>query len=219
MINWFGVLFRYLPDTSSDPQHLTVQDGLLSDAVGVVEIGPDGGVWIGSSSGVSLLRNETQQWETYAAKDGWHGPANDFVFAADGSVWVLWGRQYHLAASPASWGVTHIQANGSLEHFDLSQLTGIYAPLSDDAIVPDVYGRLWFIAYQANPPERFLGILDTDGELATPLYSLGRMQAKPAPLAVSRSSLTVDAHGILPDGSGGVYLYNGADLPLRHWRP
>ena len=165
------------------------------------------------------LLNDTEQWETYAVEDGWRGPAYDFVFAADGSVWVMWGRQYHVAASPGAWGVTYIQANGNLQHYDLNQLTGINAPHSDDAIVLDVYGRLWFIAYQPNPPERFLGILDTDGELATPLYSLGRMREKLTPLTVSRSNLTVDTHGILPDGSGGVYLYNGADLPLRHLRP
>jgi len=219
LINWFGVLFRFKPDAFSSPQYLNQPDGLLNNIVGVVEIGPDGGVWIGSSSGVSYLLNDTEQWETYAVEDGWRGPVCDFVFAADGSVWVMWSRQYHVAASPGAWGVTHIQANGNLQHYDLNQLTGINAPHSDDAIVLDVYGRLWFIAYQPNPPELFLGILDTDGELATPLYSLGRMQEKLAPLTVSRSNLTVGTHGILQDGSGGVYLYNGADLPLRHWRP
>ena len=55
LINWFGVLFRFKPDTFSSPQYINQPDGLLNNIVGVVEIGPDGGVWLGSSSEVSYL--------------------------------------------------------------------------------------------------------------------------------------------------------------------
>ena len=70
-----------------------------------------------------------------------------------------------------------------------------------------------------NPPRKALGVLESDGTLATALLPLGELHSTNRINLILRTPWAREAYGVLPDGSGGVYLYNGVDEPLRHWRP
>jgi len=78
-----------------------------------------------------------------------------------------------------------------------------------NAMAVDATGRVWFTAVDPLRREKFLGILNQDGSLGMdPLTG-------PYFYREARPHL----HGVVSDGYGGVYLYNGESEPLRHWQP
>ena len=128
VVSWAGYLFSF-------PEHeLSVEWNRGNGLAGAVEIAPNGSVWLGSSDGASRVYPDQSGWETFLSDDKWKGAVYDFAFGLDGSVWILWGRQYQ-ASSTGQWGGTLLDVDGSLRHYDLRSLTQMGAPESDDPIV------------------------------------------------------------------------------------
>ena len=122
-------------------------------------------------------------------------------------------QSWNPANSARVWWVSAQSFEASWRHYNLAALTGLQASQTHDAIAVDGRGRLWFTAVSASQFEKHLGGLNADGTLAFPVGSLGRFPGiEPGQLLTSRP-------GVVPDGQGGIYLYNGESEPLRHWRP
>ncbi len=66
----------------------TKQDGLTENYVTSIRQSPDGGMWFGTTQGVSYLDVVTGQWRRIGVEDGLPGPrVNAIVIADDGSIW------------------------------------------------------------------------------------------------------------------------------------
>ena len=146
---------------------------------------------------------------------GLRGPMTDLGQADDGTIWVL-QRQAFNPLQNRGWWLSARRPNGAWWHLDLSRLTGMRPTRDQNAMAVDAFGRVWFTAVDPLQREKYLGILTPDGLLAYPMFLLGKDPfTGPYLYREARPHL----HGVVSDGSGGVYLYNGEREPLRHWRP
>jgi hypothetical protein len=194
---------------------LRSRDGLLNDTASTVKVSPGGDVWVGSIGGVSWLPAGETKWRTLDAQAGLPGAVRNLAFAPDrsGTVWLLWQTR-----GGRSWGVIALAADGALrDKVDLGALTGLEAPLPEDALAVDGRGRVWFVSQSILRREKFLGILTIKDEPALDLYSLGTFSMT-GPYAYGRG-LWEDSFGVAADGSGGIILFNGDSEPWRRWRP
>jgi hypothetical protein len=213
---WFldGTRRLHIYDGQKAPERLSMQDGLLEDTALVVKSLPDESVWVGSSKGVSRLDPETGEWQTFGRDDGVQGAVIDIAAGPDGTVWLL---NYMLLNRKGCWANAY-DPGDEWRHISLSRLTGLSAPRDGDAIAVDGLGRLWFVALSISDREKFLGVLSPDGTLAYSLYSLGPYPTD-GPFYEYGLGTLPGPFGVLSDGDGGIYLYNGRREPLRHWRP
>ena len=68
-------------------QRLPVAHNLEPDTITTLAIGPDGAIWLGTTAGITVLRNG--QWRSITAADGLaSNHVTHLAIAADGSVWV-----------------------------------------------------------------------------------------------------------------------------------
>ena len=141
----------------------------------------------------------------------------DIVSGPDGTIWFLNYSPRRIKFE--GWWVSSLTPNGEWSHFDLGQLTGLEFPRSRDAMAIDGFGRLWFTALSAPPREKYLGVLNPDGTLAHPISSLGQISLLGSYYYFGGGYLPDDPYGLVSDGEGGIYVYNGRSVPLRHWRP
>ncbi len=194
---------------------LNSANGLLNNTADVVKVSPQGEVWVGSISGVSVLR--AGQWETYDRSAGIPGAVINVAFPpeADGSAWLMWRVSPGYSAL-SDWGVSLLTAEGVQRHLELGALTGLEAPRVEDALAVDGEGRLWFVTQSIPRREKYLGVATPDASVD--LYSLGRF-ATSGPYRYGGSGLWQTSFGVVADGAGGILVYNGEAQPWRHWRP
>jgi sugar lactone lactonase YvrE len=192
---------------------LRSRDGLLNNTASTIKVSPGGDVWVGSIGGVSWLTAGETKWQTLDAQAGLPGAVRNLAFAPDGTVWLLWQTR-----GGGSWGVIALAADGALQNkVDLGALTGLEAPLPEDALAVDGLGRVWFVSQSILRREKFLGLLTIKGEPILDVYSLGTFSMT-GPYAYGRG-LWEDSFGVAADGSGGIILFNGDSEPWRQWRP
>jgi len=92
---WVGTLgggLRRIDGRGASPQetrHLTRLDGLPSNLIVALVVGPDGALWIATDKGASRLRDEdgTVTLTTFAALDGLALPVRDVAVDAGGTAW------------------------------------------------------------------------------------------------------------------------------------
>ncbi len=193
---------------------LLANEGLLTDPAHVVRVLSDQSVWVGTSRGVSRLDPETGSWQSYGPSEGIQGAVIDIAAAQDGTVWLL----HNMLLNSRVWWASALQPTGEWAHYSMGRLSGLLVPRTTDAIAVDGLGRLWFLAGSISQREKFLGILNPDGTMATPMLSLGSYPTR-GPFYQYGAGTLPGPYGLLADGSGGIYLYNGEKDPLRHWRP
>lgn len=211
---WFldGLLRVHVFDGDA-VRRISTADGLLGHQARVVRVLPDGSIWIGFEHGVSRLAPGSPTWESFGREHGLRGAVMDIAAGPDGAVWLLQADSYRTNL----WWVSALRPDGSWLHVDMLQLTGLQPPRTRDAIVVDARGRLWFVAFAAQPRQALVGILDAQATEVETLVSLGAFPR----VAADRlfAGPRADAHGLLTDGQGGVLLYVDSRAPLRHWRP
>ena len=210
-------------DSAGRLQRLMAADGLLSNTANVVKVGPDGSVWIGSVGGVSYLPAEEVRslptlpddgsrrtpvgWRRVRRHDGLPGTVQNIAFGPDGSIWFVWTV---FTGSRARWGLSAWKG-GEWQVFELRPATGLDSPVSPDSLAIDSLGRAWFTAVSYAQEENFLGLLaPATGEVS--LYALGHF-------ATLSTIAYPGPHGVVSDGSGGIYVYSPGNAPFRHWRP
>ncbi len=194
---------------------LRSRDGLLNNTASTVKVSPRGDVWVGSIGGVSWLAAGETKWRTLDMQSGLPGAVRNLAFAPDrsGTVWLLWQTR-----GGGSWGVIALVADGTLRNkVDLGALTGLEAPLPEDALAVDGLGRVWFASQSILRREKILGLLTIQEEPVLEVYSLGTFSMT-GPYAYGRG-LWEDSFGVAADGSGGIILFNGDSEPWRRWRP
>lgn len=192
---------------------LSSTDGLLNNTANVVKVSPQGEVWVGSISGASVLR--AGRWHTYGPAAGVPGTVINFAFAPEGEVWLMWQARPGYSP-PANWGVSALTAAGVQRHLELGALTGLEAPRTGDALAVDGEGRLWFVTQSILKREKYLGVAAPGARIE--IYSLGRF-ATSGLYQYGGNGLWQNSFGVVPDGAGGILLYNGDAHPWRHWRP
>ena len=141
------------------------------------------------------------------------GPVVDVAPSGDGMAWILHKPRY----VSADWWLSRMFADTTWKHVNLTDLTGTTLR-SKNAIARDGLGRLWIAGFDLfNPTNNLLAIMYPDGSLALPVFRLSRYAV---PLFDRTPELLPhpDAHGVIADGNGGIYLYNGIREPLHHWR-
>jgi hypothetical protein len=76
--------------TPQDTRHLTQLDGLPSNLVVALAVGPDGALWAATDKGVSRLREagDTVTLTIFAALDGLALPVRDVAVDAQGTAWL-----------------------------------------------------------------------------------------------------------------------------------
>jgi hypothetical protein len=197
---------------------LRARDGLLNNTANVVKVSPAGEVWVGSISGVSVLR--AGRWETYGHEQGVPGAVINLAFAEDGSVWLAWQARPGYSAR-SNWGVSQLLPDGSFRHMDLGGAIGLEPPRAEEALAVDGAGRLWFVTQTIPQREKFLGMVEdwASPTTAVPiqLYSLGHL-ATTGPYAYG-GNLWHTTYGVLADGGGGVIVFNGEAEVWQRWRP
>ena len=93
---WVGTLgggLRRIEVRDGVPQdtlHLTRQDGLGSNLILALAVGPDGAIWAATDEGVSRLRarGETVEITNFAGLEHVPGPVRDVAVDAAGTVWL-----------------------------------------------------------------------------------------------------------------------------------
>ena len=93
---WLGTLgggLRRIEVRDGVPQdtlHLTRQEGLGSNLILALAVGPDGALWAATDEGVSRLRprGETVEISNFAALENVPGPVRDVAVDAAGTVWL-----------------------------------------------------------------------------------------------------------------------------------
>jgi ligand-binding sensor domain-containing protein len=68
--------------------HLTRLDGLTSNIVFSLAVGPDGALWAATDDGVSRIEADGEMITTFTALDGLALPARDIAVDQDGTAWV-----------------------------------------------------------------------------------------------------------------------------------
>ena len=212
---WYVDCAEYLRVYSGDglPETVTPRDGLMSYMAVNVDVLPDQSMWVGTFGGVRRRHPQTGQWQIYRSSAGSEAAVTHVAAAPDGSIWFL---QTYLLGSPRQelW-LNGVHADGARSHVDLGTFVPNLVVLrgSLDSIAVDALGRVWFTGISSGRREKVLGIVNPNGTLAYPIFSLGCY-------CTAGCYCTPDpSFGVLPDGSGGIYLYNGLDEPLRHWSP
>ncbi len=193
------------------PDRITTRHALMPSAANVVKVTPDKTVWVGLVSGVSWREPATGMWRTYGRSEGVRGSVRDLALGPDGTVWLL--QTFDYARFESVWLLSPLRGETVGHSVDLARLTGLSPAPGRDAIAVDGLGRVWFTAASYTGWEKFLGVLNPDGSLAYPPFSLGRLTS------TDPYRFQDVAYGVLSDGKGGIYLYNGEHEPLRHWRP
>jgi ligand-binding sensor domain-containing protein len=199
--------------TEGQLRRLSSADGLLNNTANIVKVSPQGEVWVGSISGASVLR--AGRWQTYGAEAGVPGSVINFAFARTGEVWLMWQARPGYSP-PANWGVSQLTTEGVQRHVELGALTGLEAPRTSDALAVDGEGRLWFVTQSILKREKFLGVADREGRVE--IYSLGQF-ATSGLYQYGGNGLWQNSFGVMPDGAGGILLYNGDSHSWRRWRP
>ncbi len=210
-----GLSRLILYENGNPERHFTTRDGLLNSDVLTVETFPDGSLWVGSWSGVSQLVDPDFNWKGFRPDNELDGPVVDIASTGDGMAWILHKPRY----VSADWWLSRMFADATWKHINLTDLTGMNALRSKNAIARDGLGRLWIVGFNIfKPTDNLLAILYPDGSLALPVFRL-RRYAVPLFGRTRERLPRPDAHGVIADGNGGIYLYNGIREPLRHWRP
>jgi len=122
-----GGMVQWLPDTDK-PTVYTTDDGLPSDDVRNIAIGPDEAVWAGGDGWIALFNGAEQSgWIVYPAEDSF-GP---MAVGPDGGVWSVAGLDRLMRFDGSNW-----------ETFTVPNLPGNDAPWSFSlAVAPD--GTVW----------------------------------------------------------------------------
>ncbi len=202
----------YAPDGAE--QRLRSADGLLNNTASDVRVSPAGDVWVGSFSGLSVLRQGATAWQTIDRAAGVPGAIHSLAFGPDGSVWMLW--QPLPGYGPLfDWGLSVLRPDGAWQHRALGPETGLDLSLSPDPLAIDGLGRAWFVTQSLPRHERTLG-LAAPGQ-PVQLYPLGPFPAQ-GPYSY-RGLLWRDTYGVVPDGTGGIILYRGPEQGWWRWRP
>ena len=213
IVDGFSRLILY--EDENPARHFTTHNGLLNSDVLTVETFPDGSLWVGSWGGVSRLVEPNFNWTRYRPDDEMDGPVVGITTTGDGMTWILHKPSY----VSTDWWLSRMFLDATWKHINLTDLTGMNALRSRNAIARDGLGRLWVAGFNIfDPTNNLLAILYPDGSLALPVFSLSRYAVplfEPTPERLPHP----DAHGVIADGNGGIYLYNGIREPLRHWRP
>ena len=197
-------------------QLTTVNSGLPTDYVNSVESMPFGSVWVGYGSGISRYTPETDRWSAYTFQQvGFQGAVTDIAAGIDGRVWAL-QREGFNKSNLTDWWLSGLGHDDRWLHVNLAEVTGLQPSPMRAALAVDGIGRPWFLATNFDRGENYLGVLTADGELAFPMLLLGAMQDY---VRYRSGAIHPTTIGVVPDGAGGIYLYNGTDEPLRHWKP
>ena len=93
---WVGTLgggLRRIEMRDGVPQdtlHLTRQEGLGSNLILALAVGPDGAVWVGTDEGVSRVRapDSTAEITNFSVLENVPGPVRDVAVDAAGTVWL-----------------------------------------------------------------------------------------------------------------------------------
>jgi hypothetical protein len=185
-------------------------DGLLTNTAAAVRVSPAGDVWVGTVGGASVLRAGQSAWETVSVDANVPALVINFAFAPDGTVWMLWQpRPGYLG--PSAWAASGLRPDGGWTHLPLGPDTGLDLPLAEDALAASGDGRVWFVSQSIPRRERYLGVV-VPGE-APQVYSLGPFPFN-GPWAYG-NGLWRDTYGVIPDGTGGVLVYAGPEVPWR----
>jgi len=189
---------------------MKVVDGLLDNTAEFVKIAPDGSVWVGSYSGVSILSPGQSNWRHITRRDGIPGTIIGIAFSTNDETWYLWNTDSDYQESQ-HWGVSRWDGYRWI-HIELGAKTGLDIPLSQHAVAVDGMGRVWFVAPSYKQQTNYMGVI-TPYNGVIELYVLG-----PFELA-TRGYPVPGFHGVIDDGNGGIFLYNPTFAPIRHWRP
>lgn len=201
---------------NGEATRLLSADGLLNNTANIVKVSPAGDVWVGSIGGLSYLRAGESLWRTLDKPSGVPGPVINFAFGPNDTVWMIWKARPGFSA-PTEWGLTALDAaNGEMRHYDVGPATGLEAPLGEDGLAVDGYGRLWLATQSIVRREKILAIVTLD-DGSPQVYSLG-MFSTGGPFAYG-FGLWQNSFGVVSDGAGGIILYNADDWPWRRWRP
>ncbi len=197
--------------TPTEPAGTTIShlDGLLQSRVLSVEIMDDGSVWVGARAGLNRLLPGSSDWERFGPEVGLRGSILRIVPAPDGTVWLLQPRGF--GDSGDHWGVSALSPQGEWTHFDLEDLIGFEMPRAHDGMAVDAFGRLWLFLISSGQREKYLAVIQPEEPLLSMIASMGKLPASGAYRA--------NSHGVITDGVGGIYLYNGELEPLRYWTP
>jgi hypothetical protein len=188
-------------------QRLSSRDGLLNNTANVVRVSPAGDVWVGSISGLSVLRRGAEAWQSIDRSAGAPGAVQAIAFGLDESVWVLW-QVLPGYTGFFDWGLSALYPDGSWRHRALGREVQLGLALVEDPLAIDGLGRAWLATHTDAPPQRVLIVAGPDG--APQRYLLGPYSPT--------NSLWRDPFGVVPDGTGGIWLYEG-DEGWWHWRP
>jgi len=93
-----GGVVRWDIETATYRQYLAPQDGLLSNRVSDVEVGPDGVVWAATARGLARLRPGEERWETITPQSSPDMPARMVTAVEptdDGNVWVGFAQEWN----------------------------------------------------------------------------------------------------------------------------
>jgi len=202
--------FLWVSRRGEEWDRVNAADGLLGNTANFVKISPDGSVWVGSVSGVSILSPGGSTWRHITRDNGLPGSVISFAFGANGETWYLW-ETISAYRENLRWGVSRWQGS-QWKHVELGAKVGLDIPSSQHARAIDGLGRVWFVVPSYKQHTNYLAILNPDNGLIS-LYVLGPFDLTPGGFPIP------GFHGVLEDGNGGIYLYNPAFAPIRHWRP
>ncbi len=161
--------------------HYSTADGLPSDLVHVIRVGPDGRMWVGTLGGLAVFDPAKGEWTTVAGLPGVQARAVDFD--GQGHVWV--GTEN---------GVAMLYANGSVA-FTYGVADGIADDQINELAVDRSSGRVWAISIDESTQATSLNVFDSGfGGQA------GRFYVYPNPWTEDRADGLVTVFGA-PEGS------------------
>ncbi len=183
---------------------ITLNDGLLSHTVLNVDVLANGSIWVGTFGGASGWDPINEKWEIFEYTS--QAAVTDTVLGPDGTTWLL--QTFAFGPPRQEIWLNHIRSDGTQGRVDLRTFVPDLVIFRENqhAIAVDGLNRVWFIGVSPSRIEKLLGIVNQNGTLAFPIFSLGPFSSS-------------DPFGLLSDGSGGIYLFDGTKEPLRHWRP
>ena len=212
---WFVDVARRLRKYSIEQPASQRSD--LSIPVLALGVHMDRSVWAGSVRQASRRHPISGQWMTYGPEAGLPGAVVAIASGSDGTVWFLQAPARSIL-NRVSWWVSALRPDGEWLHIDMRRLVGLQAPRGPDPLAVDDFGRLWITAVDLVGREKFLVLLNSDGTLLYAPFLLGRIPQSGASSFLGGNT-RADPHGVVSDGDGGIYLYNGEREPLRRWRP